>query len=251
MKTEDAKNVQQEPGFSFSWALKGERLEREDAPWLLGRDVRYELTINTVNLDGYAISGIKYQLKVNSDLFDKYLFLVSPVNKDVVSTTRGDAFEIFARLRPNAANYEHTNVTFEISLESEGGVVQKISFAMGKLAQWSLFSVQEENNTYWFSAISAWAGEGNTGFWDWDTFKINECDISIPILDLEVKSSSVDYTDDGRLRVFHHVDKALFPGLAGTDVEVNYKPGFSGNGYSGTLPHTHVFQLPEGRNPRA
>lgn len=251
MKTENAKNVQQEPTFSFDWALKGERLEREDAPWLLGRDVRYELTINTVNLDGNPMSGVKYRLKVNPEVLSKYIISISEVNQDVVSTMGGNAFEIFARLRRNAANYEHTNVTFEISLESEGGVVQKISFAMGRLAQWSLFSVIEENSSYWFSATSAWAGEGSTGFWDWDTFKVEECDISIPILDLEVKSSSVDYTDDDRLRVFHRVDKALFPGLAGTDVEVNYKHAFSGNGYSGTLPHTHVFQLPESPNPRA
>jgi len=245
MKTEDAKNVQQEPGFSFSWALKGERLEREDAPWLLGRDVRYELTINTVNREGYRIEGIKYQLKVNPELLgSKYRFSISSANQDVVSTVRGDTFAIFAQLRDNAAGFEYSNFTFEISLESEGGVVKKISFAMGKLAQWSLVSVEEVSGDYWFKATSAWAGEGNTGYWDWDDVKLGWCDISIPILNLKVKAFLGEDTEGDGLKISHRVDKALFAGLAGTGVEVNYQPAFSSNGYSGTLPHTYVFQLP-------
>ncbi len=252
MKTEDAKNVQEEPGFSFSWALKGERLEREDAPWLLGRDVRYELTVNTVNLDGNPMSGIKYRLKVNPEVLSKYRISISEVNQDVVSTMGGNAFAIFAELRANAANYEHTNVTFEISLESEGGVVQKISFAMGRLAQWSLLSLGEADSLYYlFTATSSWAGEGNAGYWDWDRIPIGWCDISIPALELVVKASSADYAEDGGLRLYHRVYKKSFTGLADTDVKVNYGPAFSKNGYSGTLPHTHVFQLPESRNPKA
>jgi hypothetical protein len=246
MKTEDAKNVQQEPAFSFDWALKGERLEREGEPWLLGRDVRYEFTVHTLNQDGNPTGGIKYQLKLNTDLFSTYRFSISRINEDVVSTTKGDTFAIFASLRDNAANADDTNFTFEISLESEGGgVVKEISFAMGRLAQWSLFSVGEEKSSYYtFAATSSWAGEGNAGYWDWDRILVGWCDISIPALNLEVKGSAADYAEDGGLRLYHRVNKALFKDLAGTDVEVNYGSAFSKNGYTGTLPHTHVFQLP-------
>ena len=245
MKTEGAKNVQQEPGFSFDWALKGESLEREDKRWLLGRDVRYELTVNTLNQDGDPIDGIKYQLKVNAELFGIYRFSISRVNEDVVSTTKGDTFAIFASLRDNSANADDTNFTFEISLESEGGVVKEISFAMGRLAQWSLFSVGEEDSSYYvFAATSSWAGEGNAGYWDWDRILVDWCDISIPDLNLDVKGSGADYAEDGGLRLYHRVNKASFEDLAGTDVKVNYGPAFSKNGYTGTLPHMHVFQLP-------
>lgn len=244
MKTDDANNARHEPTFSFDWALKGERLERKEEPWLLGRDVRYELTVKTVNQDGYPTAGIKYQLKVDAAFLAKYRCTISRINEDVVSTTMGDTFAIFAQLRDNAANYTHTNFTFEISMESEGGVVQKISFAMGKLAQWSLSSVLEDNGYYWFTATSAWAGEGNTGYWDWDDTNLGWCDISIPTLNLEVAASMAEDTDEDGLKIFHEVDKALFKDLAGTDVEINYQPAFSANGYSGTLPHTYVFQVP-------
>lgn len=241
MKTNEHES---ESDFSFQWTINGNSLERLDDVPLLGRDNRYRLNVKTVSSDGRPLAGIVYYLNVEDpDSLGKYFYSVSGLGDKVVSTSDGNNFEIFAGLRSDAANFEHTNFRLNLVLSSDSGVTESIKYAVGRLAYWGAPTVFADNANIAFRAKIEWAGEGNAGYWDWDSHNITQSTMRIESLEISSTSGFIDRGVNGEVLDQHMFSLNKFKGQVA--VKIDYETTFSQNGYTGILPKARVVKLPE------